>query len=85
MPKIEKYDIIKHKIEEEPIATAIEDFQCFQGTGVSKGTKMFIMVETRAPGSEDWNAYVRIDNGTGIKNLMPQTVLAMKHIKKDDV
>lgn len=77
-----KYNIIKYNKDEEPEATAKEEFTSFKGVTVPKGTKVYLMMKTRAPGSKTtWNAQVRIDNGTGDKSLMPVDHIRLKHIK----
>lgn len=83
MPKKDKkYDIVRYEEKEEPKATAKADFTGFTGVGIPKGTEMYIMIKTRAPGSKTtWNAQVRIDNGTGIKSLMPIDHIQLKKVK----
>jgi len=79
--KDKKFDIVKYKIKEEPKCTAKADFTSFTGVGVPKGTEMYIMLKTRAPGvGTTWNAQVRIDNGTGFKNLMPIDHIQLKEV-----
>jgi len=79
--KIDKGEIIKYKIKDEPKAKALKDFTAMDGWGILKDTEMFITVRTRAPRTDSWMAMVRIDNGTGIKKLMPVTYVGMENIE----
>jgi hypothetical protein len=64
-----------YKIAKKPIKDEL-------GWTIPKGTRLFILKRLKALTGTGYKVAVAVDNGTGIKELMPKTLIDEKEFEK---
>jgi hypothetical protein len=78
---VHKFGVDVGKLNPIKVMTADKDIVDLQGWTIQKGSKMFVMKDAVLISPSEGKVrflVVRIDNGTGVLDMMPETAIKMK-------